>query len=120
MIHLINENNVNMPKWVKEATWYFENIHGEEWVAKLDGRSIVITGRDIDWKEIYIDVDEAKEYADVKLGVKRSTKKFKENALNKWVFSEEEEFWLISVIVAARQRVKFLESTVELKIISLY
>lgn len=38
---------------------YYENEHGEQWVAKLDGQTLRISGLDIEWEELELNVEQA-------------------------------------------------------------
>lgn len=38
---------------------YYENEHGEQWVAKIDGEILRISGLDIDWEELQLTVEQA-------------------------------------------------------------
>lgn len=38
---------------------YYENEHGEQWVAKREGEILRISGLDIDWKEYQLTVEQA-------------------------------------------------------------
>lgn len=54
----------NPPAWVvgdQSGSYfsYYENEHGEQWVAKLDGNILRISGLDIDWEEIELNADQA-------------------------------------------------------------
>lgn len=53
--HLPKEDSVP-PIWATgdqtRGFWYFENEHGEQWVAKRTNDELVVAGLDIGWKEI--------------------------------------------------------------------
>ncbi|MGX6443620.1 hypothetical protein ACWM35_10440 [Neobacillus sp. K501] len=59
---LVTSQGSTQPKWSSEATHYFENEHGEQWIAKSDGEQIVISGLDIDWKEIVLNYSQVLEF----------------------------------------------------------
>lgn len=47
------------PGWVGDMgvegqRFYFENVHGEQWVALLTGKRLVVTGGDIGWVELEV------------------------------------------------------------------
>jgi hypothetical protein len=102
----------NAPKWSNEATHYFENWLGEQWIAKIDEDKIVIAGLDIGWKEIIISFEKAKEYLEIQHeGMfaisKRDCEIFldkiekardNDNPLYKWIFNEEERLWLKAIL----------------------
>lgn len=35
------------PVWYKDAKWYYENEHGEQWIASVQDKYIIISGLDI-------------------------------------------------------------------------
>ncbi|WP_233695640.1 hypothetical protein [Paenibacillus profundus] len=54
----------NPPSWAigdQSGTYfsYYENEHGEQWVAKLDGKTLRISGLDIDWEELSLNAEQA-------------------------------------------------------------
>ncbi|KWX74820.1 hypothetical protein [Paenibacillus jilunlii] len=54
----------NPPSWAvgnQNSTYfsYYENEHGEQWVARLDGKTLCISGLDIDWEEIELNAEQA-------------------------------------------------------------
>ncbi|NQX46952.1 hypothetical protein HQN87_16560 [Paenibacillus tritici] len=60
----INIQGVNPPVWTlgKQNDSYFsyyENEHGEQWVAKCEGVILRISGLDIGWKEYQLTIKEA-------------------------------------------------------------
>lgn len=60
----INIQGVNPPAWTlgKQNYSYFsyyENEHGEQWVAKREGDILRISGLDIGWKEYQLTIKEA-------------------------------------------------------------
>ncbi|MDR9852042.1 hypothetical protein RJP21_00340 [Paenibacillus sp. VCA1] len=53
----------NPPSWAtgdQSGTYfsYYQNEHGEQWVAKLEGRTLRISGLDIDWEEIELNAEQ--------------------------------------------------------------
>lgn len=54
----------NPPSWAigdQSATYfsYYQNEHGEQWVAKLNRNILCISGLDIDWEEIELNTEQA-------------------------------------------------------------
>ncbi|MFD0588014.1 hypothetical protein ACFQZE_08360 [Paenibacillus sp. GCM10027627] len=53
----------NVPLWAlgeqDHSFWYFENEHGEQWVAKREADTLYISGVDIDWREFHLTLEEA-------------------------------------------------------------
>jgi hypothetical protein len=104
----------NAPEWSNEATYYFENWYGEQWIAKIDNdeEKIVIAGLDIGWKEIVVSFEKAKEYLEIQNeGMFAISKKDCEifldkiekarknnNPLYKWIFNDEERHWLKAIL----------------------
>lgn len=37
---------------------YYENEYGEQWIAKLDGQTLRISGSDIDWEDIELSIEQ--------------------------------------------------------------
>ncbi|WP_394555933.1 hypothetical protein C1N61_32635 (plasmid) [Priestia aryabhattai] len=74
------------PTWAKEATYYYENVHRDQWIAKKDGDTLLLAGSDMNWELITI------------------TKEMRKNILNKKPadlninFNKEEAFWLRAVL----------------------
>ncbi len=59
----INIQGKNPPSWAtgdQGGTYfsYYENEHGEQWVAKLDRNILRISGLDIDWEEIELNAEQ--------------------------------------------------------------
>jgi len=121
----------NQPDWAfgkhEIYVWYFENEHGEQWVAKREGDILRFTGLDISWKEIVLTLEQAKaesnrlkEYLLIK--TLSTSPHYKEVARNiaesyraaaatvdtaiklplaEWIFSDAEVYWLVSVLEAS-------------------
>ncbi|WNS42071.1 hypothetical protein [Paenibacillus sp. MMS20-IR301] len=55
----------NAPTWAlgeqEHSYWYFENEHGEQWVAKREADQLYISGLDIDWEQYRLTLEEANE-----------------------------------------------------------
>ena len=73
----------NPPEWAKEALWYYENIHGEQWIATIQNNSLVFSGLDIGWKEIKLSPQQALDAYAVMMGQKYEDADFKNNPLKK-------------------------------------
>lgn len=58
----------NPPIWavgqMRSSCWYYENRHGEQWVAVRKGDTLWISGLDIGWEEISLTVKQAEAEAD--------------------------------------------------------
>lgn len=55
----------NPPAWAvgdqtDNSFWYYENEHGEPWVARCEGDKLFISGLDISWNEFEFTVEQAK------------------------------------------------------------
>lgn len=127
------------PAWVLAAKaaprfWYYENEHGEQWVAKLVNEVLLISGLDIGWQEIRLSLEEAEaelqrisDYLvlgkaklpatlpDVPDEVYRQVaasfqgKEFPFNAftIGGWTLEKGETHWLASVILSALPVMRF-------------
>lgn len=122
----------DQPDWAygqhKNYVWYFENVHGEQWVAKRDEDILRITGLDIDWNEIVLTLEEAKaevsrlkEYLIIetlrtmpqyntvteqlidsyKMTAVTATQSNIKYPLADWIFNNAEIYWLVSVLEAS-------------------
>lgn len=74
------------PAWAKEATYYYENVHREQWIAKKDGETLLLAGSDMSWESIAI------------------TKEMREKILNKKPvdldinLNKDEAFWMEAIL----------------------
>lgn len=131
-----NEFSVNLqsidgkspPSWAlgvqKQHFWYYENEHGEQWIAKREKDVLRISGLDIDWTEIVIMLEQAvaelervtnlyilqtlskkPEHQNLSESYSKyvTSKKvsFREFPLAKWMLDEGELLWTASVLKAA-------------------
>jgi hypothetical protein len=106
------------PKWTSEATHYFENDHGEQWIAKCDGEKLIISGLDIGWEEIILNYSQVMDYlyfqkeanlatSDKKLISLIAEWKESKNPLSKWIFNIGEKYWLLAVLHSSKLRMEF-------------
>ena len=55
-IKLHSNEEIHPPAWAQgeqqTTCWYFENEHGEQWVAKVEDDLLLISGLDLGWEEI--------------------------------------------------------------------
>jgi hypothetical protein len=120
----------NVPGWAvgdqSSRYWYFENDHGEQWVAKLDGELLRISGLDVGWKQVELSFEQvmaererlgkmlavafglpnctediATAYA--KLGGQLIREQGSQYPLSRWIYRTEEILWLCSVLETAFQ-----------------
>lgn len=121
----------NQPDWAfgkhEIYVWYFENVYGEQWVAKIEGDILRFTGLDISWKEIVLTLEQAKaesnrlkeylliktlttfpHYKEVAGEITKSYRSAvaKEDTaiklpLAEWIFNDAEVYWLVSVLEAS-------------------
>ncbi|MFM1654030.1 hypothetical protein ACI7RC_18300 [Brevibacillus sp. B_LB10_24] len=125
----------NPPFWAigeqNRRFWYYENEHGDQWVAKLDNDILLISGLDIGWKEIELTLDQAE--AEIEriterllllsiskipnLGEKFS-RSYMENVaarptsvqklpLSEWILNNGEMLWIASVLTAVIPEMKW-------------
>lgn len=113
-----SEGTVTLPKWTSEATHYFENEYGEQWIAKCDGDNIIIAGLDIGWKEIVLNYSQVMEYLEFQEEARLATSEKKlvallekwkqsENPLSKWMLNQEEKYWMLAVLHSVKTRMQF-------------
>jgi hypothetical protein len=62
-VNLQSVEGKNPPSWAigeqKHHSWYYENEHGEQWVAKREKDLLRIAGLDIGWTEIVLTLEQA-------------------------------------------------------------
>lgn len=125
----------NPPIWaVREQNhrfWYYENEHGEQWVAKLDNDILKLSGLDIGWKEIEFTLEQAeaeKERITERLLLlsisvipnfgETFVRSYMETAstrqysvqklpLSDWILNNGEMLWIASVLTAAIPEMKW-------------
>ncbi|MFJ5714622.1 hypothetical protein [Neobacillus sp. NPDC093127] len=106
------------PKWTSEATYYFENEHGEQWIAKCDGEKLMIAGLDIGWKEIILNHSQVLDYLEFQKEANLATSdkklialiekwKESENPLSNWIFNTGEKYGLLAVLHSSKLRMEF-------------
>ncbi|TKI54547.1 hypothetical protein E8L90_03305 [Brevibacillus antibioticus] len=105
--------------------WYYENEHGEQWVAKLDKETLKVSGLDIGWKEIELTLEQveaereriterllllsiskipnvgetfARSYMETATTRQTSVQKL---PLSEWILNNGEMLWIASVLTAA-------------------
>ncbi|WGV58361.1 hypothetical protein QIH01_23210 [Brevibacillus brevis] len=128
-INLQSINGKNPPNWAigkqNIRFWYYENEHGEQWVAKLDKETLKVAGLDIGWKEIELTLEQAE--AERKRITERLlllsiskipnvgetfARSYMETAttrqttvqklpLSEWILNNGEMLWIASVLTAA-------------------
>jgi len=84
--------------WAKNSKHYFENNYREYWIATIEPGVLLISGLDIDFREIRVTKEEAKrEKMNLIIAVNSDTiiPIFKHTILNKC-----EAFWVLSIIEA--------------------
>lgn len=100
------------PMWAEQATHYFENQFGEQWIAIFQGGVIKIAGLDIGWKEIVLSYENVMEYLEIennmqfyyqsgfdrKLEKEFEKRKASDNPLFKWGLNQSERLWAMSVL----------------------
>jgi len=80
------------PRLPGEYRAYFENMHGEQWIASATSERLLFTGGDIGWEEHRIDEPA---YTELSKQLLISI------SLDGVSLNEAERFWLISVCSAA-------------------
>jgi hypothetical protein len=79
-----------------ELRAYFENVHGEQWIASATPGRFLLSGGDTGWETVQIDDPDYRELvaqcADVSA------------AFAGTIFSREERLWLLAVLTAAMGR----------------
>ena len=80
----------NPPEWAKDALWYYENVHGEQWIATIQNNSLIFSGLDIGWKEIKLSPQQASHAYSVMMGQSYGDDNFQDNPLNKWMLNKGE------------------------------
>ena len=119
---------IEPPEWTTKPDthfWYFENEYREQWVAKIDGNQLLLTGLDIGWKEFRLDerqVEQAKEWLsmsiiggrpgavsvrEVAATVTSKDGPEDEDSLLRIVFNLPEELWLLSIFEIALSELKY-------------
>lgn len=62
----LSNGKIKPPSWAQGTQdmyfWYYENEHGEQWVAKILGNELVVAGLDIGWEELRFDLVEIEGY----------------------------------------------------------
>ncbi|HWL25790.1 MAG TPA: hypothetical protein VNR38_18915 [Ureibacillus sp.] len=86
------------PVWYKEAKWYYENIHGEQWIATIEDNHVIFSGLDIGWKEMKGTPQQAEEAYKIIFG---EIEQNKENPLTKYGMNTGELLWMASVLSVA-------------------
>jgi len=112
--------------------WYYENEHGEQWVARREKGLLRIAGMDIGWSEIHLNSDQVsaekerlqKEILLRQIATVPELKSMLETIaktvaanldlsieypLSKWIFNEGEMYWLVSVLQSAAFEMKWEE-----------
>ncbi|WP_121616655.1 hypothetical protein [Virgibacillus halodenitrificans] len=87
---------VSIPEWANEATHYFENEYGEQWIATTKGDKVLISGLDIGWDIFRLDSEEA-----IAESTRLSSGKIVEGQnypLINLVLNESEKFWMLTVL----------------------
>lgn len=110
VINLV-ENGKQIPAWANNATFYYENEHKEQWIAAVVEDKLFISGVDIDWKEIVLDVENTKTATDYLLFGKR----IEGNPLSRYNFNRGELLWIWSVIHASVEEMEEFKKTVEVQ-----
>lgn len=115
----------NPPAWaigeIKSHSWYYENEHGEQWVAVRDQDTLLIAGLDLEWEEIVLTLDQAEaEYARIselrliqtlqnhpdigsaylQVAASRQASSLS-MPLSQWFLGEGESLWISAVLSAA-------------------
>lgn len=83
-------------EWTRgERRSYFENHHGEEWVASASPACFRFAGGDTSWKTVTVETPNYTELYE-ELGLATGTRGFRNVILN-----TEEAVWLMAVVLAA-------------------
>jgi hypothetical protein len=119
----------NAPEWAlgeqKFHYWYYENEHGEQWVAKREADNLHISGLDIGWQEVHLTLEDVKGERErihnmLIMSVIRQMPELSDNVgesfmeiaasrhrtlsglpLAQWLLNTGEMFWVASVLDAA-------------------
>ena len=106
------------PKWTSDAMHYYENEHGEQWIAKCNGEKVFFAGLDIGWEEIVLNYSQVIEYIEFQKEVRLATSQKKiveliekwrknENPLSNWILNQGEKYWVLAVLHSAKSRMEF-------------
>jgi len=128
---IVSLQGEEQPNWAyghqKSYVWYFENEHGEQWVAKREGDILRFTGLDIGWQEIILTLEQAvaernrlksyllyssfeKTFSGTPLfhNVKEQLVQVAvageddiKLPLAEWIFNDAEIYWIVSVLEAS-------------------
>lgn len=93
------------PEWAADARWYHRNLYGEQWLATLQQDTLIISGYDIGWDEIKLNLEQVEEGLGLYLGMK-SPGEISENPLMNWIISLEERLWIASVLSQAKELIQ--------------
>jgi transcriptional regulator with XRE-family HTH domain len=117
LVSLLGHAPEGYPVWAREIPvgtpfWYFENEHGEPWVARRDGRTLRIAGGDLGWREVVVEGSDA-----IRAEIARMTERpdpadpFAARALGgEWILNTAEAAWVLSVLLACANPVRYAES----------
>ena len=96
----------NPPSWAKDALWYYENVHGEQWIATIQEHSLIFSGLDIGWKEIKLSPQQAVDAYSVMMGQAHRDVDYENNPLSDWILDKGERLWVASVLYVAIEQFK--------------
>lgn len=96
----------NPPSWAygekSRNIWYYENSLAEHWIATVEDNKIKITGLDIDWRVIELDLEMAKKEKERLRSQVEADSVLptvdKNLPLSQVIFNKGEMYWLIGVL----------------------
>ncbi len=97
------EDRPQPPAWARggqpsDRFWYFANAHGEPWVARRMGSTLLVSGAEVRWREIAVEADRAAALLGEILQALPVGRLTLDDGLS---LSGEEALWLASVVSAA-------------------
>ena len=94
------------PSWVEESQWFYENIYGDQWAAKIMDHKLYISYSNDCWETLELDYEQLK---------KAESTCLKDHVfMNKWVVNGAEYGWLTSILLTATA---ILENEIALEVI---
>ena len=104
----------NPPSWAygKKSMniWYYENSLAEHWIATVEDNKIKITGLDIDWQVIELNLEVAKREKERLVSQVESNSVLntvdKDLPLSKIVFNIGEMYWLLAVLESGIEKLE--------------
>jgi hypothetical protein len=114
----------NPPKWASKATHYYENEHGEQWIAHIEKGILYVSGLDIGWDVMKGTLEDVKDYLEIKeeVAILANKKNFDigyaqillkrkaDNPFGEYSLNQGETKWFEAVIESALLHMEYYEN----------